>query len=102
MLVRLTSSLIIASITLLPPALSTGSADQTADPSRQSVVWTNTINCTVNGESVTKTAGRDDTSDAAARSQQTIASGGAYLEFTVAELNKTVFCGLTHAAIGTD
>jgi hypothetical protein len=49
-----------------------------------------------------KTSGRDDTSDAGAISQQSIASGNGYLEFTVTQTNKLGFCGLTDAPSSTD
>ncbi|HKP85665.1 MAG TPA: PQQ-binding-like beta-propeller repeat protein [Blastocatellia bacterium] len=99
--IRLASSLLIA-ILILSPAFTVRSVGQSADGSRQSIIWTNTVNCAVTGNSLYKTAGRDDTSDAGARSLQSITAGDAFFEFTVAEANKTLFCGLTHAAIGTD
>jgi outer membrane protein assembly factor BamB len=68
----------------------------------QTVAWVNQINCTANSGSLQKTGGRDDTADAAARSQQTIAAGDAFYEFTPAQTNRLLFTGLTHAAIGTD
>src|SRR3982751_6620516 len=46
----------------------------------QTVAWVNQINCTANSGSLQKTGGRDDTADAAARSQQTIAAGDAFYE----------------------
>jgi outer membrane protein assembly factor BamB len=101
MLIRLASSLLIAAL-ILSPAFTITSTGQSADASRQSIIWTNTVNCTATGTSLQKTAGRDDTSDAGARSLQSITAGDAYIEFTVAQANKTLFCGLTHAAIGTD
>ncbi|HEX8183389.1 MAG TPA: PQQ-binding-like beta-propeller repeat protein, partial [Blastocatellia bacterium] len=98
---RLASSfLIIAAI--LSPVFTLTSTGQSSDGSRQAIIWTNTINCAATGNSLQKTAGRDDTSDAGARSLQSITAGDAYIEFTVAEANKTLFCGLAHAAIGTD
>jgi polyvinyl alcohol dehydrogenase (cytochrome) len=101
MLIRLASSLLVA-VLILSPAFTISSTGQSADGSRQSIIWTNTINCTATGNSLQKTAGRDDTSDAGARSLQSITAGDAYIEFTAAEANKTLFCGLTHSAIGTD
>src|ERR1044072_4750501 len=101
MLIRLAGSLLIAAL-ILSPAFIRTSSGQSADGSRQGIVWTNTINCTATGNSLQKTAGRDDTSDAGARSLQSITPGDAYIEFTVAESNQTLFCGLTHSAIGTD
>src|SRR5205085_3151823 len=68
----------------------------------QEIAWVNQINCTATGGSLAKTGGRDDTADAAARSQQTITAGDAYLEFAAAQTNKLLYSGLTHAAIGTD
>src|SRR5262245_28302067 len=101
MVIRLASYVLLACLIMLPSP-GVGTPAQSPDPSRQNVVWTNAVNCTVSGSSIEKTGGRDDTSDAAARSQQIIASGAAYVEFTVAEQNKTLFCGLTHSAIGMD
>ena len=69
--------------------------------SPQNVVWTSAINCTVNGNSVQKTSGRSDSSDAGARSQQTVTSGDIYFEFTAGDSTKALFCGLAHAASGT-
>ncbi|HKQ08038.1 MAG TPA: PQQ-binding-like beta-propeller repeat protein [Blastocatellia bacterium] len=74
----------------------------TGQSASQTVAWVNRINCTANSGSLEKTGGRDDTADAAARSQQTIAAGDAYYEFTPAQTNRLLFTGLTHAAIGTD
>jgi Purple acid Phosphatase, N-terminal domain len=62
--------------------------------SQQSVVWMGVVNCTASGNSLQKTAGRDDSADAGARSQQTLASGDGYLQFTAQETNKLRFCGL--------
>jgi outer membrane protein assembly factor BamB len=101
MVIRLASYVLIISLIILPSS-GVGTTAQSSDPSRQNVVWTNAVNCTVSGSTIEKTAGRDDTSDAAARSQQIISSGAAYVEFSVAEQNKTLFCGLTHSAIGMD
>ncbi|MFP5264405.1 MAG: PQQ-binding-like beta-propeller repeat protein [Blastocatellia bacterium] len=101
MLIRLASSLLIAAL-VFPPAFTVASAAQSGEGSRQSVIWTNTVNCTAAGNSLYKTAGRNDTSDAGARSLQSITAGDAYVEFTAAEANKTLFCGLAHEAIGTD
>jgi outer membrane protein assembly factor BamB len=66
------------------------------------VEWTNTVNCTVTGGRLQKTSGLNDTSDATARSRQSITSGDAFAEFTATETNKLRFCGLTHSPIGTD
>jgi len=82
--------------TLAPPAVGQ------AGNAPQEITWINQVNCTASGSSLTKTGGRDDTADAAARSQQTITAGDAYLEFSAAQTNKLLYTGLTHAAIGTD
>jgi Purple acid Phosphatase, N-terminal domain len=70
--------------------------------STQNVVWTAVVNCAVSGNSLQKTSGRDDDSDAGASSQQQIASGDGYVEFTAGVSGKNRFCGLTHSVSGTD
>ncbi len=70
--------------------------------STQNVVWATALNCTASGNSLQKTAGRDDSPDAAGTSQQQIASGDGYFEFTAGATGKIRFCGLTHSAAGTD
>jgi hypothetical protein len=77
-------------------------ASGTGGGSIQNVVWTSAVNCTVSGNSLQKSAGRDDTSDAGAVSQQQIASGDGYVEFTAGAIGKIRFCGLTHSVSGTD
>src|ERR1041384_1319209 len=67
----------------------------------QNVVWTNAVNCTVSGNSLQKSSGRSDSSDAGARSQQTVPSGDVYFEFTAGDSTKDLFCGLTHSATGS-
>lgn len=95
--IRLASYLLIA--ILISPALTPPSVGQVAPP--QSVTWTNVTNCTIAGNSLQKTAGRSDSADAGARSQQSVTSGDASFEFTAGDSNKMLFCGLTHAAFGT-
>jgi len=68
----------------------------------QNVVWTGTVNCTATGNSLQKTSGLGDTPDAAGTSQQQIASGDGYLEFTAGTTGKIRFCGLTHSPSGPD
>jgi len=91
-------ALLIATF-MLSLSLAPRSSGQSAS---QQVAWVNQVNCTASGNNLEKTAGRTDTADAAARSQQTIAAGDAYYEFTAAQTNRLLFSGLTHAAIGTD
>jgi hypothetical protein len=70
--------------------------------SRQNVIWTGVVNCSVTANSLQKTGGFEDTPDAGARSQQVITSGDGYFEFTATETNRTRFCGLTRNVSGTD
>src|SRR5437588_8851921 len=81
---RLTQCLFI-SLLITSGILAPRSIGQSAAP--QNVAWTNATNCTITGNSLQKTAGRSDSSDAGARSQQVIASGDAYLEFTAGDPN---------------
>jgi hypothetical protein len=69
--------------------------------SSQNVVWTSVANCAVSGNSLQKTSGRDDESDAGAVSQQQLISGDGYFEFTAGATGKIRFCGLTHSVSGT-
>jgi hypothetical protein len=68
----------------------------------QNVVWTSVVNCAASANSLQKTAGRDDSADAGGRSQQSLASGDGYLQFTAQEANKLRFCGLARNPAGTD
>ncbi len=70
--------------------------------SAQNVVWTSVTNCVVSGNSLLKTAGRDDESDAGAISQQQLVSGDGYFEFTSGVTGKIRFVGLTHSVDGTE
>ena len=60
------------------------------------------VNCAASGNTLQKNSGRDDTADAGAVSQQTIASGDGYLEFTVTQTDKLGFCGLARTPAGID
>ena len=71
------------------PAQSTGAA--------QGVAWTNLVNATANGNSVTKIAGCDGCSDAGAISQQQIMSGAGYAQFTAGANGSLSFAGLTQS-----
>jgi hypothetical protein len=68
----------------------------------QNVVWTSSVNCTVSGNSLLKSSGRDDTCDAGAISQQQLVSGDGYIEFTAGSTGKIRFCGLSHNPSATD
>jgi hypothetical protein len=61
----------------------------------ENVVWTNTVNVSVNGHSLTK-SGTAYLWDAGAVSTKTIASGNGYVEFSVGETNKHRMCGLSN------
>jgi hypothetical protein len=82
--------------------LTTAASSGGGGGSTQNVVWTTAVNCTTSGNSLRKTTGRDDSPDAGGTSQQQIASGDGYVEFTAGVTGKIRFCGLTHSASGTD
>src|SRR6185295_11711992 len=77
------------------------SSGQVGGAQPQNVIWTNVTNCTLTGNSLRKSAGRSDSADAGARSQQSVTSGDAFFEFTAGSSNAVLFCGLAHEAIGT-
>ncbi|HVG20453.1 MAG TPA: hypothetical protein VNI02_15495, partial [Blastocatellia bacterium] len=60
--IRFASFLLIAAL-ILSPHLTGACAGQSPGGSRQSIVWTHTVNCAATGNGLRKTAGRDDTSD---------------------------------------
>lgn len=62
--------------------------------------WTAVVNCSVVGNSLQKTGGRDDSYDAGAISSEEI-SGNAFVEFTTVDSTKALFCGLARNPIGT-
>jgi hypothetical protein len=65
---------------------------------REGVAWTGLVNCTALGGVLRKTGG--EAAEAGAHSRQAIASGDGYLEFTAAESNKVLYCGLARDASG--
>jgi hypothetical protein len=67
----------------------------------EDVAWTSLVNVTATGNSLEKTGGCDGCEDAGAVSQQQIASGSGYLEFTVSETNLVRFIGLNDNSTGT-
>ena len=69
---------------------------------RQNVTWASLVRCAATGSNLQKTAGRDDTPDAGAISQQSITSGEGFVEFTAVETNKTRYCGFARNSSGTD
>jgi len=68
----------------------------------QNVVWAGLVRCVANGGSLQKNAGRDDSPDASARSEQSITGGDGFVEFTAVETNKTRYCGLARNSAGAD
>ncbi|MGA9770506.1 MAG: PQQ-binding-like beta-propeller repeat protein [Blastocatellia bacterium] len=101
MLTRLAAYIFIA-VLILSPVFTTRTTGQSGDGARQDITWLNMVNCSANGSNLQKTGGRSDTADAGARSRQTITAGDAYVEFTVSEVNKILYFGLSDGAIGTD
>lgn len=97
---RLAQYLFIA-VLIISAMFAPTSTGQNGGGAPQNVVWTNVTNCSVTGNSLQKTAGRSDSADAGARSQQAVTSGDAFFEFSPGDPNKVAFCGLTHAATGT-
>src|SRR6185503_13123798 len=79
-----------------------GSGGPPPTAGRQNVVWTGIVNCGTSGNTLQKNGGRDDTPDAGAVSQQSIASGDGYFEFTATQTDKLGFCGLARTPSGTD
>jgi hypothetical protein len=61
--------------------------------STENVIWANAVGVTVNGNSLTKTAGTG-WANAGAASTKAIASGDGYMEFTATEVNTHRMCGL--------
>lgn len=69
--------------------------------SPQNVVWTNLVNVTATGNTLQKTSGCDGCADAGATSEQAIASGDGYFEFTVPSVAGQRFAGLRNGNGGT-
>jgi hypothetical protein len=63
----------------------------------QGVTWTNLVNATANGSSVTKTSGCDGCNDAGAISQQALSAGDGYTEFTASSNGPLRIAGLTQS-----
>jgi hypothetical protein len=72
-----------------------------AGGSVQNVVWTSKVNVTATGNSLQKTGGCNTCDDAGAVSQQTIAAGDGYVEFTASEITTQRFIGLSNGNPGT-
>jgi hypothetical protein len=65
------------------------------------VNWTNLANVSASGSSLTKSGGCGGCADAGANSQQAVASGTGYLEFTVSEIDTLRFIGFSTGNTGT-
>src|SRR5215470_10282779 len=92
-----TASWLTCSILLV----STAAALRPQSQSSQAVTWSEVVNCSVSGNSLQKTGGRDDSYDAGAISAEEIASGDAFVEFVAADSTKALFCGLAHDPVST-
>jgi flagellar hook assembly protein FlgD len=60
------------------------------------VVWTDLVNVSVDGNSITKTAPTFNRMDSGAASQQRVVGNGEIL-FTAAQTDKSIFCGLSYS-----
>jgi len=65
------------------------------------LVWTALVNVTANGSSLSKSGGCDGCGDAGAVSNQSIASGDGYVEFTASEANTYRGAGLSNGNTNT-
>ena len=63
--------------------------------------WTNLANVSASGNSLTKSGGCGGCADAGAASQQAVASGTGYLEFSVSETDTLRFIGFSTGSTGT-
>jgi hypothetical protein len=72
-----------------------------AATSGQAVTWTNLANVSASGNSLTKSGGCGGCADAGANSQQAIASGTGYLQFTVSETDTLRLIGFSTGSTGT-
>ena len=86
---------------LTAPALIVLFAATSTTAAAQAVVWTDLVNVTVTGTTLQKTSGCDGCDDAGARSQQEIAAGDGYVEFTVGEATTFWLAGLSHGNTDT-
>jgi hypothetical protein len=62
----------------------------------QGVIWTDLVNVTATADVLQKTSGCDGCEDAGAASQQSIAQGDGFVQFTVGETNTFWVAGLSH------
>jgi hypothetical protein len=89
--------------TTLPPAPPPpGPAPTSQSGSAAPVSWTDVVNASTNGNSLTKSGGCGGCPDAGAISSQSISSGDGYVEFSVPESGTLRFIGLSSGNGGTD
>jgi len=69
-------------------------------PSLVNVIWTNTNNVSVSGNTITKNSGADTTWNAGAASIQSISCGDGYTEFSTNEINTYKYFGLGDGSQG--
>lgn len=77
-------------------------APPTSTSTAQPAQWSALVNVTASGNSLQKTGGCGGCSDGSAVSQQHIASGDGYVEFTASETGTLRYLGLGPSAIGSD
>jgi hypothetical protein len=78
-----------------------GTLSTPASAQEQTVVWTNLVNATATNGILQKTGGCDGCDDAGGTSQQEIASGDGYVQFSIGETNTFYLAGLSHGNPGT-
>ena len=83
-----------------PGSSATGGTEKPASLQASSVVWTQLVNATASGGTLTKTGGQPAVDDAGGQSASSITSGDGYLEFTVADAKAFRFVGLGRARSG--
>ena len=83
-------------VTTSAPVTVTIKGSKVGSTTVQNVIWTALVNATASGNSVQKTSGCDGCDDAGAISQQRIAAGSGYLEFTASETSGNRVIGLSH------
>src|SRR4030095_10654725 len=71
------------------------------DAAGTAVTWIHQVNVTVSGDVLQKTGGCDGCDDAGAISEQQIASGDGYVEFSIGETHKLFVAGLGFGDSGT-
>lgn len=86
---------------LLLCVIATAHLGYRAEAASGAVVWTELVNVTVTGDVLQKNSGCDGCFDAGAISEQRIAAGDGYVEFSIAETKTLFMAGLSHGNDGT-